>query len=175
VEDLLKFGTPPWALVLRSIVIYLGMLIALRLFGKREIGQFTVYDLVFVLLVANAVQPAMTGPDSSLGGGLLIIGALVLVNFLISRLDQFSFFHRLLVSKPSIIIRDGEFIQAEMRREGIAEDECLMAIREHGLDDVKQVKLGVLETDGSISIVPKDSTTYRSKHRVRRRYRSRHL
>jgi len=56
------------------------MVIGLRFFGKRELGQMTVFDLVLVLLVANAVQPAMTGPDTSLVGGLLIIGTLLAVN-----------------------------------------------------------------------------------------------
>ena len=69
------FGTavPAWELALRSSVIYLVLLVGLRLSGKREIGQFTLVDLVLVLLVANAVQPAMTGPDSSLTGGVIIV------------------------------------------------------------------------------------------------------
>ena len=69
-------------LVVRAVVVYAALLIALRVFGKREVGQFTLYDLVFVLLVANALQPAMTGPDSSLTGGLVLIAALVLANLL---------------------------------------------------------------------------------------------
>ena len=72
--QLFHFGVPFWQLIVRSAVIYLVLLAALRLFGKREVGQFTLYDLVLILLVANAVQPAMTGPDASLGGGMIIIG-----------------------------------------------------------------------------------------------------
>lgn len=74
------FDIPPRELIVRSVTIYVAMVVALRLFGKREIGQFTLFDLVLVFLVANAVQPAMTGADSSLGGGLLIILTLVLTN-----------------------------------------------------------------------------------------------
>jgi len=89
---MLNFGVPPWELVIRAVVIYAALLGALRLFGKREVGQFTLYDLVLVLLVANAVQPAMTGPDSSLAGGLVIIATLILLNFAIGRLDRFRIF-----------------------------------------------------------------------------------
>ncbi len=63
-NDLVQLGAPWWELVLRSVVIYTAMVLGLRLFGKREVGQFRLSDLVLVLLVANAVQPAITGPDT---------------------------------------------------------------------------------------------------------------
>ncbi len=75
-----EFVVPPWELAFRAALIYIALVVALRVFGKREVGQFTLFDLVLVLLVANAVQPAMTGPDTSLGGGLVIIATLLLVN-----------------------------------------------------------------------------------------------
>ncbi|MGH7863245.1 MAG: DUF421 domain-containing protein, partial [Candidatus Dormibacteraceae bacterium] len=79
-------GVPALEIILRSVAIYAALFVALRIFGKREVGQFTLYDLVFVLLVANAVQPAMTGPDSSLSGGLIIVATLAVINFGMSRL-----------------------------------------------------------------------------------------
>jgi uncharacterized membrane protein YcaP (DUF421 family) len=82
-------------LVGRSVIVYVALLVALRIFGKREVGQFTIYDLVFVLLVANALQPAMTGPDTSLVGGLVLIGSLVIANAIVGRLDQVPAIHRL--------------------------------------------------------------------------------
>src|SRR5438105_11074515 len=113
-----QFAVAPWQLVLRSVVIYVGLLVALRVFGKREIGQFTLYDLVLILLVANAVQPALTGPDNSLTGGLLIIGVLVLLNWGLSRLDRYRLFHKLLVPSPRIIIKDGSYVEPALRHEG---------------------------------------------------------
>ena len=68
---MLKLAIPAWNIVLRTAVIYLVILIGLRLAGKREIGQMTVFDLVVLLLLANAVQNAMVGPDTSLAGGVL--------------------------------------------------------------------------------------------------------
>ncbi|HEV3405803.1 MAG TPA: YetF domain-containing protein [Candidatus Dormibacteraeota bacterium] len=154
-------------LVVRGIVVYVALLVALRIFGKREVGQFTIYDLVFVLLVANALQPAMTGPDTSLVGGLVLIVALVSANAIVGRLDQVPAIHRLFTPAPAVIIRDGVYITNQMEREGVTEDEIEMAIREHGLTGANDVKLAVLEADGTISVVPKDSVAQRPMHRVR--------
>ncbi len=165
-----NFGIPPWQIALRSAVIYGALVVALRLFGKREVGQFTIYDLVLVLLVANAVQPAMTGPDSSLGGGLIIIAALVLLNYAVGRLDRFGLFHRLLEPQPTIIIRDGHYLPDRLRREGVDQEEVDSAIREHGLGDVSEVQLGVLEPDGSISIVGNDVQIHHTRRRIRYRH-----
>ena len=125
---------------------------------------------MLVLLVANAVQPAMTGPDTSLLGGLLIIAVLVLLNYGIGRLDRYRFFHRLLVPQPAVIISEGRYLKRAMSREGVDQELCDTAIREHGLNDVSDVQLGVLEPDGTISIVPKDSRTVRTRRRVRYRH-----
>jgi uncharacterized membrane protein YcaP (DUF421 family) len=165
--DLVQLGIPGWELVVRCIVIDVVLLSALRIFGKREIGQFTLYDLVLILLVANAVQPAMTGPDNSLVGGLIIIGSLVLFNYGLSHLNRVEFFHRLLFSPPRTIIRDGQYLEAALDAEGLDKGEVEEACREHGVENVQSVKLGVLESDGSISIVPKESRSHPMRRRVR--------
>ena len=163
-------GVPWWELVVRSTVIYVAFLFALRVFGKREIGQFTLYDLVLILLVANAVQPAMTGPDSSLVGGLVIIGTLVLANLGVAQLDRVPFFHRLLRDAPTTIVAEGKVVEEACRREGVDREDVETAVREHGLADVKEVKLGVLEPDGNISIVGFDDKPGRTPARRRRRF-----
>ena len=145
----------------------MALLAGLRIFGKREVGQFTLFDLVFVLLVANAVQPAMTGPDSSLLGGVIIIFSLQLANLLVGRLDSIPAFHRLVAAPPAVIVKDGHFLDRVMEREGVSEEDALMAMREHGIDDLDEVKLAVLEADGSISIVGKGSRVHRTRRRVR--------
>jgi uncharacterized membrane protein YcaP (DUF421 family) len=147
------------------------LLVALRVFGKREVGQFTLYDLVFILLVANALQPAMTGPDTSLAGGLVLIAALVAANFLISRLELVPGLSRLFSPPATMIIRNGRYLPNVLRREGIDRDEVETAIREHGVEDVKDVELAMLEPDGSISIVPKGSIQH-TKRRIRFHRRS---
>src|SRR5258708_24287326 len=108
---------------LRGVVIYAALLIALRIFGKREVGQFTLYDLVFILLVANALQPAITGPDTSLGGGFVLIAVLVGTNYLVGKLDNMPRFHRFFTAHPAVIVRDGKCVSQVIKREGVDQEE----------------------------------------------------
>jgi uncharacterized membrane protein YcaP (DUF421 family) len=159
---LFRLGESVGSLILRSAAIYLVLLIGLRVFGKREVGQFTLFDLVFVLLVANAVQPAMTGRDTSLGGGFVIIATLLSLNFAVSRLRiRFPVIERVLESKSVVVALDGRWLPEKLKREGITDDECLAALREHGIGSIDETKLVVLEADGSLSVVPKDPAVAR--------------
>jgi uncharacterized membrane protein YcaP (DUF421 family) len=153
------------------VAIYVALLVALRLFGKREVGQFTLYDLVFILLVANALQPAITGPDTSVVGGLILIVALVGTNYVVGKLNNLPRFRRLFTPAPAVIVKDGKCLLEVMRREGVDREEVEMAMREHGIADMKEVQLGVLESDGTISIVPTTTVVQRTKHRIRFHHR----
>ncbi len=170
-----QLGIPWWELVVRSAAVYLALLLMLRVFGKREVGQFTLFDLVLILLVANAVQPAMTGPDSSLIGGFIIIVTLIGTNQLVSIARQrIPLVASILESKPTVIASDGQWVMRAIDREDITLEEAEMALREHGIADVSEVEMAVLESDGSISVVPKDRSN--PEHRRRRRLRIvRHL
>ncbi len=81
-------GVPPLELVARTVIVYVIFLAALRIFGKREIGQFTLFDLALVLLAANALQPALTGPDQSITGGLIIVVTIFVLNGLVAQLRR---------------------------------------------------------------------------------------
>jgi len=167
-------GTPALELVFRACVIYLAFFAALRLFGKREIGQFTLFDLALVLLGANALQPAMTGPDSSIVGGLILIATLFVIDrsFAVLRV-RVPLVRRLLDFGPTVVGRDGSWLLREMVRQGLDLVDVEEALREHGLDDVKQVKLATLEADGSISVVANEDAEGSGPARRRRRYRRR--
>jgi uncharacterized membrane protein YcaP (DUF421 family) len=154
------------------VAIYVALLVALRLFGKREVGQFTLYDLVFILLVANALQPAITGPDTSVVGGLILIVALVGTNYIVGKLNNLPRFRRLFTPAPAVIVRDGQCLMDVMRREGVDQEEVEMSMREHGIADMKEVQLAVLEPDGTISIVPTTTQIQRTKHRIRYHHRA---
>ena len=158
--------------MIRAVVIYVALLVALRLFGKREVGQFTLYDLVFILLVANALQPAITGPDTSVVGGIVLIVALVGTNYLVGKLDNMPRFHRLFTPAPAVIVKDGKYLADVMKREGVDKEEVEMSMREHGIKDMKEVQLAVLEPDGTISIVPTTVAVTRTKHRIRYHHRA---
>ena len=166
--DLMNLAIPAWNIALRTVVIYVMLVIGFRLFGKREVGQFTIFDLVLVLLVANAVQPAMTGPDNSLVGGSIIIVVLLALNWAVGLLRlRFPIFRKLVQSHPTVIAQDGQWLPEALRREGVDQEEAEMALREHGLSDMSEVQMAVLELDGTISIVPIGSRTFRSRRKVR--------
>jgi uncharacterized membrane protein YcaP (DUF421 family) len=160
----------PWThLVIRAVIIYIVFFIGLRLFGKRELGQFTTFDLVLVLLVANALQPAITGPDNSVTGGVIIIAILLIFNRAVAMLrSRWPWFDALIEPPPTLVVQDGKVIKKALEEEGLSEEDVLMAIREHGVDKLTDVKEGVLENDGSISVVTKGSgDRYRRRRRVR--------
>ena len=163
-----EMATPAWNIALRSLLVYVAVFLGLRLMGKREMGQMTVFDLVVILLIANAVQNAMVGRDSSLQGGILAALVLLIVNRGVGLLRlRGARWGRLLEGTPTVLVEDGEFIDTHLRKEGLDRGEVEMAIREHGLDSVTAVKLAVLETDGSISIVPLTSRVVRTHKHVR--------
>ena len=156
------------SIVARTLIVYLAVLAGLRLAGKRELGQMTPFDLVVILLIANAVQNAMVGPDTSVTGGLIAAGVLVSVNYGVAAArERLPWLRRAVEGTPTLLINDGRFVEEHLRREGLEEDEVLMAIREHGVADVKDVRIAVLETDGSISIVPVDAGAIRTRRHVR--------
>ena len=162
------FDIPPWEIALRAIAVYLVMLVMLRVFGKREIGQFTLFDLVLVLLVANAVQPAMTGPDTSLAGGVLIIVVLMIANRALAEgRRRLPFMRHLLESPATTLARDGAWLDDEVNREGLDAADLEAALREHGIGAVDEVELAVLEPDGSISVVPRQWRPAQGRRRVR--------
>ena len=155
-------------IILRSALIYLVILVGLRLAGKREVGQLTVFDLVVLLLISNAVQNAMVGPDTSLPGGILAAVVLLVVNALVNELSvKSSRLRRWMEGSPTLLVLHGAAIPEHMRREGIDEDTLAAALREHGIVEISQVEMAVLETDGSISVVPVGETARRGTRSVK--------
>jgi uncharacterized membrane protein YcaP (DUF421 family) len=155
-------------IVARAAIVYFAVLVGLRLGGKREIGQMTVFDLVVILLIANAVQNAMTGPDVSVTGGLVAAAVLLTLNYALGvARERVPFLRKAVEGEPTLLVNGGKFIERNLRHEGIDEDLVMMAMREHGVAELKDVKLAVLETDGSISVVPIDSKIVRTRKHSR--------
>jgi uncharacterized membrane protein YcaP (DUF421 family) len=166
-------AVPWWELVARSVLVYALFLAALRLSGKRELGQFTIFDLALVLLAANALQPAITGPDASIPGAIVIVLTLFVLNRAVAFARRRSALaRRILDVAPAVIARDGAWLAPALDAEGLDDDDLAAALREHGLEDVASVKLAVLEHDGSISVVPTEGPGIRMPAH-RRRYRKR--
>jgi uncharacterized membrane protein YcaP (DUF421 family) len=163
-------------IVLRTIIIYLVVLIGVRLSGKREVGQMTPFDLVLLLLISNSVQNAMTGPDTSLAGGIAAAITLLIMNYLIAELSGGNRrFRKFVEGEPSLLIHDGEINTAHMAKEHVSMDELERALRERGISSYHDVALAVLEVDGSISCLKYDDLNPNANnHLARRKYLQKH-
>jgi uncharacterized membrane protein YcaP (DUF421 family) len=163
-----SLGTEWWQIMVRASVVYIVVVLALRLTGRRTLGQRNAIDLVLILIVANAVQNAMIGSDTSLIGGLIAAATLFALDTVLDRIfgrsDRLS---RFFSGGPVVLVNRGMMIDSNLRKEHISLDELEEALREHGIDDIGQVKLGILEMDGSLSIVPSGSTSYHSRTRIK--------
>lgn len=153
-------------IVFRSVVVYLFIVLAIRIFGKKELAQLSVIDLVFILLISNSVQNAMVGDNTTLWGGLIAAGSLFVVNMILKNL----FFKSKKVSEffqgdPLLLIYHGKELTKHLKMAKISHEELEAAVREHGVEKISQVDLAVLEVDGNISVL---SANFRHKT-VRRR------
>jgi uncharacterized membrane protein YcaP (DUF421 family) len=146
------------------------VLLGVRLTGKREVGQMTPFDLTLLLLLSNAVQNAMTGPDTSLVGGVAAALTLLVLNYVIAEMSGANRrFRKLVQGSPSLLIHNGELILPHLAKEHVTVDEVQRACREHGISCVDEVALGVLEVDGSISLLKYDDvpSSIHPQHRVK--------
>ena len=156
-------------IVLSSVAVYLFIIVAIRLFGKKELAQLSIIDLVFILLISNAVQNAMVGSDSSLAGGLVAASSLFIVNYLFKYLlYRFPKLGNIVQGTVLLLIYKGQMNVANMLKARISSEELLEAVREHGVSEIREVDLAVLEIDGNISII---SNEY--KHRTVRKRKGR--
>ncbi len=157
-------------IVIRTSCIYLLVLAGVRITGKREVGQMTPFDLTLLLLLSNAVQNAMTGTDTSLAGGAVAALTLLLLNYAIAELSGANRrFRKLVQGSPSLLIHDGQLVMPHLAKEHVTVDEVQRACREHGISCVSDVALGVLEVDGSISLLKYDDVpaSIHPPHRVK--------
>ncbi len=158
-------------IVLRSVVVYVFIVLAIRVFGKGELSQISVLDLVFILLLSNSVQNAMVGSDSSLLGGIVAALSLFLVNFVLKRISfKSKKVSHLLTSEPVILINNGRYNYKNLDSEKLTVEELESAIREHSLESVTDVKIAMLEPDGNISIISKKNnytvTKRKTAHKI---------
>lgn len=154
INDLVDLGVPPQEKVLRSLLVFAFLVVALRLGGKRELAQINVLDLAVLLLASNALQNAMIGADNSLVGGMLGAAVLFAANYVFVRLTYRSArARRLLEGVPRVLVRDGRPDAHALRREAISVSQLGSVARERGFAGLDDVSLMVLETDGHLAVM----------------------
>jgi uncharacterized membrane protein YcaP (DUF421 family) len=141
-------------IIFRSVVVYLAIVIFIRLFGKKELAQLSVVDLVFILLISNSVQNAMVGPSTSLQSGLTAALSLFLVNYTFKYFTYRSKkFNELVQGHAVMLVYQGKVIEQNLIKAKLTVDELDAAIREHGVKSISDVDLAVFEVDGNISVL----------------------
>jgi uncharacterized membrane protein YcaP (DUF421 family) len=157
----LHFFTPDYLHYLsvmggRAFFMFVYLVVLFRLLGKRQIGQLNIFDLAAIMGVANAVQNGMTMGSGNLSIGIqavliLLITGRILAAFLVRQPGM----ETRLIGSPTLLISNGEIVAEHMKREMVTESQLIAALHEHGLTKPNDVRMAVLEVDGSISIVPK--------------------
>ena len=153
-NELLASPSQIGVIALRTIIVYVFILVGFRLAGKREVGQLAPFDFALILLIANAVQNAMVGPDSSLVGGLSAATVLLVINAVLGHLaSRNRKIERLLRGHAQLLIYRGKIHEDHLKKEGLSHAELLQALRENGCATIEECRLAVLEVDGTISVV----------------------
>ena len=155
-----EIGSSLAEVVLRTAIVYLFLVAALRLSGKREVAQMTVLELVVILVISDAVQNSMVGDNTSVYGGLIAVVTLLTLDFLLRTLSRRSKKVRdVIEGEPRLIVRDGRLLRHAINEEGLQVEDVQAAVREHGLSRIEDVRYAVLETNGTISVIPRDDGT----------------
>jgi uncharacterized membrane protein YcaP (DUF421 family) len=144
--------------LLRTLVVYFFLLSALRLAGKRELGQLNQFDLVVLLLLSNTVQNAIIGPDDTLTGGLIGAATLIAINTIVVRfLYSHPRLERLVEGQPDCLIKDGQILEENLRKNTITREELEVAARKQGFDSLSDVETAHLEVGGALTFARKPS------------------
>ena len=155
-SDAFDLSMPWWHYLLRACVVYFVLLAMIRVSGKRSMGQFTSFDMLLVVLLGNAVQNALLGTDTTVGGGLILAATLIALNwgvgYVSSRSDRAE---RLFEGVPVVLARDGHVYREILKRELVSRADFHKAMRENDCAEVDQIGLAVLETNGHITILRK--------------------
>lgn len=143
--------------VLRVLFVYLFLLFALRVMGKREFSEITPIELVMLLLIPELLQEALVGHDPSLTNALLAACTLLLLVFLNSVVTYLNpRVERVVESSPSVLAYEGRLVERNMRKERITPDELLSTIHLQGYEEIEQVKWAILQSNGQIAVIPKE-------------------
>lgn len=147
--------------VFRGLIVYLFLLLVFRLSGKRTLAQTTPFEFVLLIIISEVTQQALVGEDYSITASLILITTLVGTDYLFGLIKQkWKGFEKVSEGSPLIVVANGKLLQNRAHKARVSEEDVLEAARNlHGLERLDQIKYAVLELDGSISIIPKESGT----------------
>lgn len=174
VHDMFTLGVPVWERIIRAVLVYAFVVIALRFAGKREIGTLNPFDLVVLLFLSNILQNSIIGNDLSVTGGLIGAATLLGTNYLVQRfLFNHRRFERAFEGEATSLIEDGKILHENLEKELLTEEELVIAVHKQGILELADVQKALLETDGNISVFPRTPTADEERQRELRAQLSR--
>jgi uncharacterized membrane protein YcaP (DUF421 family) len=143
-------------IVLRAIVLYAFVVFLMRVIGRRELSSLSAVDLVLLIVLGDAIQQGLTQDDYSVTGAVIAVSTIAAVQVGISQLSYRSRrARRVLEGEPVVIIQDGKLIERNLKRERLTEGEVAEEMRAQQIASVKDVDWGILESNGTMSFIPK--------------------
>jgi uncharacterized membrane protein YcaP (DUF421 family) len=153
-----RLAQPWWEFALRALLVYGFLLVALRLTGKRQVGQLSPFDFVLLLVLSNAVQNSMNAGDNTVLAGFILVATLLAVNGVMSWLTWRSKRAEILLDgRPQILVHNGLLDEAMLASERITRHELMAAVRQAGVSDVADIRVAILETNGRINVIAKSA------------------
>lgn len=144
-----------FTMFLKTVFVYLLLMLLMRLMGKRQLGDLELGEFIVTILISELAAIPLSDPESSLWQGLTPALTLVLLEILFSRLTLQNIKLRTLVfGKPSMLVVRGRIDQSQMKKNRLTADELFAALRSHDILDLREVEYAILETDGSINVIP---------------------
>ena len=151
-----NMSVPWWEIIVRSLLVYLFLLLILRITGKRQVGQLAPFDLVLLLVLSNAVQNSMNGGDNSLIGGLISATTLIVLNYTVGIATfRSKKLEALIEGRPEVLIHNGKLFEDVLARAQMTRHELNAALRQSGCTCPEEVHTAILENNGSISVTPR--------------------
>jgi uncharacterized membrane protein YcaP (DUF421 family) len=167
-QALFAFSVSPLELVVRGTAIYWFLFILFRIVLRRDVGAIAVADVLLLVLVADAAQNAMAGEYRSISDGFVLVATIVSWNVLIDWLAfRFPRVRRLVEPPELLLVRDGRILHRNLRREFMTVADLRAKLREHGVDDVREVRAAYMEGDGEVSVITRGSEARRPRRGVR--------
>lgn len=150
-------SVPWWELIIRGLVVYVFLIALLRLTGKRQIGQLSPFDLVLLLILSNAVQNSMNAGDNSLIGGLILATTLIGVNYIVGLITfKSKKLETIIEGRPQVIIHNGKLFEDVMNEAKLTRHELDSTLRQSGYFEIKDVRLAILENNGTVTVQGND-------------------
>ena len=155
-HGLFGLSVSPWELVIRGTAVYWFLVIVFRVVLRRDTGSVGIADILLLVIIADAAQNAMAGEYRSITDGVILISTIIAWNVAIDWASYKSpILRRLFEPKAIQLVRNGRILRRNLHHEHLAEEELMGKLREHGVDDVKDVKAAYIEPEGKISVIKK--------------------